>query len=346
VIDLISEAYNSGASICNICKILDISKRTYYRWFKGDEVKDDERKKAAQNREPTNKLSKKEREKIIKIANQPEFANMTPNQIVPALADQGNYIASESTFYRVLKENNQLTHRGKSKPPTKKPPKPLQATGPNQIWSWDITYLQTQVKGVFFYLYMIMDVYSRKIVGWEVYDSESAEQASIVAKKAYLREGIAGRSIFLHSDNGAPMKGATMLSTLQKLGIMPSFSRPSVSNDNPYSEALFKTLKYNPGFPENPFSAVEEAREWVDDFQYWYNEKHHHSALKFVTPGQRHRGEDHEILAKRKIVYENSKKRNPERWSGKIRDWNSDRIVFLNPGKGIKKEEKIMKKII
>jgi len=193
------------------------------------------------------------------------------------------------------------------------------------------------VKGLFLYLYMIMDVYSRKIVGWEVYETESAEQAAELFRKTYLREGIAGTVLFLHSDNGSPMKGATMLATLEKLGVMPSFSRPSVSNDNPYSEALFKTLKYHPGFPEKPFESIEEARQWVAGFQYWYNEVHHHSALKFVTPGQRHRGEDIEILRKRKQLYEAQRSRRPERWSGATRNWTADQVVFLNPNKSRQK---------
>ena len=140
------------------------------------------------------------------------------------------------------------------------------ATAPNQVWSWDITYLATNVKGVFCFLYLIMDVFSRKIVGWEIYASESAEQASSVLHKAYLREGVAAKDLVLHSDNGAPMKGATMLATLQRLGVVPSFSRPSVSDDNPYSEALFKTLKYCPQFPTKPFESLEEARQWVQSF--------------------------------------------------------------------------------
>ncbi len=129
-----------------------------------------------------------------------------------------------------------------------------------------------------------MDIFSRQIVGWEVYETESAEQASRLFRKTCLREGIVGKDLVLHSDNGSPMKGATMLATLQKLGVMPSFSRPSVSNDNPYSEALFKTMKYYSGFPDKPFDCLGNAR-LVAGFQHWYNEIHRHSALKFVTPG-------------------------------------------------------------
>lgn len=255
---------------------------------------------------------------------------MSPNQIVPALADQDTYVASESSFYRVLRQADQLVHRGKAKRPAHSRPEPLTADAPNQVWSWDITYMATTVKGLFFYLYMIMDVYSRKIVGWEIFDTESAEHASTLFRKTHLREGIAGDALVLHSDNGSPMKGATMLATLQKLGVIPSFSRPSISNDNAFSEALFKTLKYHPGFPEKPFEKIETARKWVDGFQHWYNEVHHHSALKFVTPGQRHRGEDGAILTHRQTVYESARAQNPERWSGKIRNWTQVGSVGLN----------------
>ena len=169
---------------------------------------------------------------------------MPPSQIVPSLVDKGIYIASESSFYRILREDGQLKHRGKAKPRTIVKPEPYVATGPNQVWTWDITYLPTSVKGSFYYLYMIMDIFSRKIVGWEIYENQTDELASVVARKAYLSERIGGKDLVLHSDNGSPMKGATMLATLQNLGVAASFSRPSVSNDNPYSEALFRTLKY------------------------------------------------------------------------------------------------------
>lgn len=341
---LVNEAHSSGARISSVCTLLGISQRTLQRWCEQGGVKFDGRKEAAKLRVPPNKLSEQECRQILNIANQPQYSQMPPSQIVPALADLGCYIASESTFYRVLREAHQLTHRGKSKPPTRIKPEPLEAMMPNQLWSWDITYLATNVKGIFFYLYLIMDIYSRKIVGWEVYETESAEQAALVFRKAHLREGIAGKSITLHSDNGSPMKGATMLSTLQKLGVMPSFSRPSVSNDNPFSEALFKTLKYHPGFPNKPFEHIAQAREWVAGFQCWYNETHKHSNLKFVTPGQRHRGEDIAILEQRSVLYRKAKKQHPRRWSNNIRDWTPETTVYLNPNNSVKKEVKKMSK--
>jgi len=338
VIAWVDEACASGARLSRVCKVLEISPRTLQRWREDGEVKADGRKDAALKRVPANKLTEYERQRIVTLANGPEFAELPPSQIVPTLADQGLYIASESSFYRILREADQLAHRGKAKPPTRKRPAPLQASAPNQLWSWDITYLATTVKGMFFYLYLIMDVFSRKIVGWEVYESESADQAAKVFRKSHMREGIASDFLVLHSDNGSPMKGATLLATLQRLGVIPSFSRPSVSDDNPYSEALFKTLKYHPGFPDKPFETIEEARKWVLGFVRWYNEIHHHSALRFVTPGQRHRGEDVVILQQRRALYEVAKTRHPERWSGLTRNWEPEDTVYLNPGKTRKKE--------
>jgi putative transposase len=336
VITLIDEAGEGGARRSHACRVLEISVRTLQRWREDGDVKADGRKEAGTQREPANKLCEHERRQILDIANAPEFASMPPNQIVPALADQGLYLASESSFYRILREADQLARRGKAKPPARRRPMPLQASAANQLWSWDITYLATTIKGRFFYLYLIMDVYSRKIVGWEVYETESAEQAALVFRKAHLREGIGAQSLVLHSDNGSPMKGATMLSTLHRLGVMPSFSRPSVSDDNPYSEALFKTLKYHPGFPDKPFDSLQEARQWVVGFQHWYNELHRHSGLKFVTPAQRHRGEDGAILEQRHALYEAAQERHPERWSGPSRNWEPEKIVYLNPGKPMK----------
>jgi len=333
VIAMIAEACSSGARLVKVCQAVTLSPRTVQRWQRPGVVLSDGRKAASRNRVPTNKLSEAERADILETANQVKFANLPPSQIVPKLADEGRYLASESTFYRILRAEKQLSHRGRAKAAINKRPEGVLATTPNQLWSWDITYMGTTVKGLFFYLYLIMDVFSRKIVGWEVYAEESADHAAKTFRKAYLREGIAGRPLRLHSDNGSPMKGATMLGTLHNFGVMPSFSRPSVSNDNPYSEALFKTLKYHPGLPDKPFDTLEETRLWVTGFQQWYNEEHQHSALKFVTPGQRHRGEDKELLNRRTVLYAMAKAAKPERWSGNYRNWNRPAVVSLNPQK-------------
>ena len=288
-------------------------------------------KRTVRKAAPHNKLCEGEKEKILEVVNQPEYRDLSPNQIVPLLADKGKYLASESTIYRILRKEKQMKHRLKSKPAGFYKPKALKATGPNQIYSWDITYLMSSIKGKFYYLYLILDIYSRKIVGWQVYDRESAELASDVLEAACLDEKIDKGQIYLHSDNGGPMKGATMLATLQKLGIIPSFSRPSVSNDNPYSEALFRTLKYRPAYPEKIFSSLEGARNWVHAFVSWYNTEHLHSGIKFVSPEKRHQGLDEEILNSRDRVYKEARVKNPNRWSRKTRNWDKIKEVQLNP---------------
>ncbi len=257
-----------------------------------------------------------------------------PSQIVPSLADKGTYVASESSFYHVLKANKLAAHRGKSKPAVRQKPKELTATGPNQIYSWDITYLKSEVAGIFFYLYFFMDIYSRKIVGYGVHEEQSAEHASVMIEAICTAEGISRDQLTLHSDNGGPMKGATMVATLKRLGVIPSFSRPSVSDDNPYSESLFKTTKYCPQYPGKPFESVHAALGWVKTFVAWYNEDHLHSGIRYVTPGSRHRGEDMEILSARDKVYAAAKKRRPNRWSRQTRNWGHIKDVFLNCLKG------------
>lgn len=336
---LINEALHTGACQAAACEAAGISPRTFQRWPGGGSVKTDGRP-TAERKAPANKLSRKERALIVTTCNSAEYASLPPSQIVPALADQGMYLASESSFYRVLREAGHVQHRGKTLPPRKRhKPSSFCADGPNQVWSWDITYLATTVQGIFYRLYLIMDVYSRKIVGWEVHADETAALAAELVEKACWAEQVRRDQLVLHADNGSPMKGATMLARLQKLGIRPSFSRPSVSNDNPYSESLFGTLKYTPAYPTQPFDSLNDARVWVRNFVQWYNGTHRHSALKFVTPAERHQGKDREILHRRKAVYEAAKRLNPERWARATRNWDHIDTVWLTPDKNDQKEE-------
>lgn len=256
--------------------------------------------------------------------------------MVASLADTGIYMASESSIYRILRENKLLAHRGRSKKPSYEKPMELIAKKPNEIWSWDITYLKGPVRGEFFYLYMFIDIFSRKIVGWDVHNCESMENSSQLVRRICMRENIQENQLHLHADNGGSMKGATMLVTLQKLGVVPSFSRPSVSNDNPYSESLFKTLKYCPEYPLDGFIDIKTAKIWVEKFVNWYNNIHKHSGIKFVTPSEKHSGLDIEILEKRKLVYKKAQEKNPNRWSKEIRNWNYVQEVSLNPLKNKK----------
>ncbi len=326
VIELIDEACRSGSRKRPACELLGLSVRTVQRWQRQGLI--DQRKGSRAC--PANALNEDERDQIEKILVSKEYSDLSPNQIVPRLADQGVYLASESTMYRLLRQQELDRHREASKPATHSHPKTLIATGPNQVWSWDISYLPTSVRGIFFYLYLVLDIYSRKIVAWQIHDCEHTDHASDLMIQACIDEQVCVDQITLHSDNGSPMKGATMLATLQALGIMPSFSRPSVSNDNAYSESLFKTLKYRPEYPDLPFMNIVEARKWVAGFIDWYNYEHLHSAIRFVTPNDRHLGNDQKILEGRARVYAQARQKHPERWSGDLRDWSIIEQVELN----------------
>lgn len=326
----LQEAVASGARWHQACQAIDLSLRTAQRWRDGETVRADQR--PVRVYEPQHRLTEAERNEMLAIANSDEFGHLPPCQIVPRLADQGRYIASESSFYRVLKAANQLKHRRSERPaqPRTKP-KALVATAPNQLYSWDISYLPTTVKGQFFYLYLVLDVFSRKIVGWQVFAEESSPLASQLIRDICKSEGIIANQVTLHSDNGSPMKGATMLATLQQLGIAASFSRPAVSNDNPYSESLFKTLKYRPSYPLIPFEDVTHARKWVSALVDWYNHEHRHSGIRFVTPAQRHQGVDRHLLARRYQLYQAARQAHPQRWVGPTRNWAVIDYVLLNP---------------
>ena len=329
-IELINEARVSGSRLKPACDELNISVRTYERWIKEGEVKRDQRP-LVKRPTPKNKLTKEERDEIIKTVNSPEYADLATSQIVPKLADEGRYIASESTIYKILKEEKMNAHRGRSSIPVKREPPTHIATSPNQVWTWDITWLNAVIKGQYYKLYLIIDMFSRLIVGHEVWEDEKAEHAEHLIRKATLAQGTAGRPLVLHSDNGSPMKAATFQATLEKLGIQSSFSRPRVSNDNPYSEALFKTMKYRPKYPFNGFKSLEDARKWVDKFVNWYNKTHLHSGIKFLTPFQRHYGLDQEIMKKRNETYAIARAKHPERWSKNTRNWSLPEYVSLNP---------------
>ena len=333
IITLVQEAMDSGARQDRACEVISLNERTLQRW-QSDQSRGDKRPERTQI--PTNQLSELEREHLLNTVNSEEFGSLPPSQIVPILADRGVYIASESTFYRVMRAENMLKHRGADRPAQRRhKPRALSATAPNQLYSWDITYLPTLVMGIYFYLYLFIDIFSRKIVGWQVYDSESSELAGEVMRDICVCEGIEQNQVILHSDNGSPMKGATMLATLQALGVAPSFSRPAVSNDNPYSESLFRTMKYRPVYPRKAFESLMAARQWVGQFVQWYNHEHRHSAIRFVTPAQRHSALDTDLLSKRTIVYKAAQSKHPGRWSGDVRNWEPVRVVHLNPDQKI-----------
>lgn len=331
-IELIHEAVAAGARKSRACEVLEITVRTYQRWLEDGAVKADGRPDAV-HPIPSQALTECERQNVLGVLNSPKFSSMPPSQVVPRLADEGIYLCSESTMYRVLRAEDQQHHRGRSKRPEKKPLATHVAMAANEVWCWDITWLPGAAKGIYFYLYLMLDLFSRKIVGWEIHEVESSENASNLLRKACMKEGISKNPLVLHSDNGSPMKGASMLETMNSLGVISSFSRPRVSNDNAYAESIFRTCKYRPNYPYKGFADITEAREWVLRFVTWYNREHRHSGIKFVTPQERHEGRDKEILSNRKDVYEQAKLKFPRRWTGATRNWDRIDSVWLNPEK-------------
>jgi len=330
ILEAVRHAQASGARLAAACRHAGVSERTVQRWRRDP---GEDRRRGPLRRLP-NALTADEELQVLRLLTSGRFRAMSPKQVVPLLADEGVYLASESTLYRL-----QRRHRLRA------PIRPIhrtveararrvhRATGKNQVWSWDITWLPTTVRGRFLYLYLIMDVWSRRIVGWTIAERESSALAARLVEQTCRDEGIDPRGLVLHSDNGNPMRGSTMLATLRWLGIVPSFSRPHVSDDNPYSESLFRTLKHAgaPAYPRRPFASVDEARAWIGRFAAWYNGEHRHSAIRYVTPDQRHSGGDHAILLRRTGIYETARRTTPLRWTRRIRDWSPIRLVELNP---------------
>lgn len=337
---LVEQALHRGARLDPAARMLGLTARTVQRWRSQDGGYD---RRNGPKTAPANKLSPYERQQVLSVSNSSEYRDLSPRQIVPRLADEGRYVASESTFYRILQTEGQLAHRESCRPVKHRRPKEKKATGPCQVWSWDITYLRSTVRGQFFYLYMILDVWSRKIMAGTVFSVERDQNSALLIMDAICHHNTDPEGLILHSDNGSPMKGSTMLATLQQLGVMPSFSRPSVSNDNPFSESLFRTLKYRPEYPSHPFASIQQAQQWVDWFVQWYNSEHRHSEIRFVTPDERHYGQEKAILEKRKGVYELARQKNPGRWTRQTRNWEPIEVVVLNPAPKRPSEEGLNK---
>ena len=282
---------------------------------------------------PAHGPSEEERRAIVEVSNSSAYRDLSPWQIVAQLADSGRYLGSESSFYRVLKQNDLLSHRQKSKAHVDSRPRALLARNPNEVWSWDITYMNSPLRGAYYFLYLVEDIFSRLIVGWPLEEVESGAPLSECSVRLPLAIPCSWQARSISLAACSAMKGATMLATLERLGVAPSLSHPSVSDDNPYFESLFKTLKYRPSYPDGAFGGLDQAREWVRHFVQWYNTEHHHSAIRFVTPQSRHLGLDKAILAKRSAVYKNAKRLNPLRWSRHTRNWSAITEVHLNPKK-------------
>ena len=317
VLALVEEAIAAGARQHAACGMLGISPRTIQRWRKVACAQDRRKGRASA---PRNVLTPAERAQALDILRSEGYAQFSPRQIVAKLADQGRYVASESTFYRLQRAQVNATPDPR---PRRQPAIRVehQIVARDQIWSWDITYLQTPVRGRYYYLYMFIDLFSRRIMGWQVHDQESMEVAARLIQLTCEENAIDANGLVLHSDNGGPMRGEMMLATLRRLGIVPSFSRRGVSNDNPFAEALFRTLKQRPTYPARPFSSLLAAHAWIAHFVSWYNSEHLHCGIGFVTPDERYYGHDAARLAQRRKVYEQARFAQPARWSRPPRSW-------------------------
>lgn len=335
MISLIREAIIAGARQSEACRILGITARTLERWQKQQAGGQDQRR--GPHTPVAHRLSEAEKDEILAHANRPELRNLSPERVVATLADEKIFICSERSLRRVLTERGQAAYRGRAKPASvAHKPHEYVATEPLRVLSWDITYLRnSHVRGSFFFLYLYVDVWSRRILGWAVHEEQSSECASELLRNVCSEHAIEANAAVLHQDNGAPMKGATFLATLDALGITKSFSRPGVSDDNAYIEALFRHLKYVPNYPKGGFASLEESRAWVSHFVDWYNHHHLHSAIGLVTPDARHHGRDIEILSARQDLYELAQKRSPRRWTRAPRKWDRPLVVTLNPDRTI-----------
>lgn len=334
VFELLDEGVSRGARLAKCCEALGLSLRTIERWKKG--ATEDLRR--GPKTIPAHQLSEAEKDEMVRLVSQPAYRNLSPEQIVAKLADNGRYICSERSLRRVLAERRLDRYRQRSKPSSgRRKPRSHVATEPLQVLSWDITYMKNAaVRGSYFYLYLFIDIWSRRIVAAEVHDSQQTELAAELLAELCEKHSIRGGELVLHSDNGAPMKGSTMLATMQALGITPSFSRPGVSDDNAFVEALFRHLKYAPTYPRNGFLNLQTARDWAARFVAWYNTEHLHSSIGYVTPDDRHHGRDIALLHNRRRVYLDAQQRNPRRWTRSPRAWDYVSMVTLNPDRAVR----------
>lgn len=260
-------------------------------------------------------LSDQEREQVRDCLNSPRFQDKSPRQVYATLLDEGRYLCHWRTMYRILQMYGEVKERRQqSRHPVRIKPE-LVATQPKQIWSWDITWLPTEVKGRFFYLYVILDIYSRYVVGWMIETKESGELAKQFIAQTCVQQRVERDQLTLHADRGAPMRSQGVAALLQDLGIKKSHSRPRTSDDNPFSESQFKTMKYRPDYP-GKFEAIEAAKVWARRFFQWYNEEHYHSGLSLLTPQMVHEGQSEQVCAQRQLVLNDAFAQHPGRFKG------------------------------
>lgn len=304
------------------CQVLDIPRSRLYP-----------RQRAAGSPRPTpaHALSTEERAEVRSVMNSEPFVDRAPRQIYATLLDEGRYLCHWRSMYRILAAHDEVRERRKQrKHPVYQKPE-LLAEGPNQVWSWDITKLRGPAKWTHFALYTVLDIFSRYVVGWMIAERESAELARQLIATAAANQQIQPEALTLHSDNGKPMKAKTLALLLSDLGINKSHSRPYVSDDNPFSEAQFKTLKYHPDYPER-FGCIQDARAWAQPFFQWYNHRHYHTGLNLLTPASVHYGQADAVRQQRQAVLTAAYSQFPRRFSrGKPVVKGAPDAVWINP---------------
>ncbi len=304
---------------------LAIPRASFYRWLKPTA------KEPRPRPTPPRALRAEERLEVREVLNSEEFVDHAPAQVYASLLDRGIYHCSVRTMYRILGENREVRERRDQlrHPEYTKPE--LLATGPNQVWSWDITKLLGPVKWTYYYLYVIIDIFSRYVVGWLLAERESAALAKRLIEETIEKQGAAEDELTLHSDRGPSMKSSTVAQLLGSLGVNKSHSRPYTPNDNPFSESQFKTLKYRPEFPKR-FGSSQDARAFCRGFFPWYNEEHHHSGIGLMTPSAVHYGEDRVIYERRRVVLLTAYSTHPERFVRRPpRPPSLPEAVWINP---------------
>jgi len=309
------------------CAAFGIARSTYYR--ERAPVQGPKRRRGS----PSRRLSDTERKAVLDVMHEPRFIDLAPAEIHATLLDQGQCLCSVRTMHRVLAENAEARERRDQLRHPKYAAPELLANAPNQLWSWDITKLLGPEKWTYYYLYVILDVFSRYVVGWMVAHRESAALAQKLIEEVYFRQGIGKGQLTLHADRGASMRSKPVAFLLADLGVTKTHSRPHVSDDNPYSEAQFKTLKYRPDFPDR-FGAIQDARSHCQDFFQWYNDEHHHSGLAMLTPADVHYAMVVQRLAERQRVLDIAFKAHPERFPrGRPTTQRPPREVWINKPK-------------
>jgi putative transposase len=316
-----------GFGIAPVCSALAVSRASYYRRLCPDV------KPCAKRRQPARALSPDERKCLLELLHEPRFVDLAPAEVYSTLLDEGRYIASERTMYRLLEANMEVRERRDQLRHPKYAAPELLAVQPNQLWSWDITRLLGPSKWTYFYLYVILDVFSRYVVGWMIAHRELKSLAKKLIAETCHRQGIQPNQLTIHADRGSSMTSKPVALLLADLGVTKTHSRPHVSNDNPYSEAQFKTLKYRPDYPER-FGSIEHARSFHIDFFTWYNTEHHHEGIALLTPHDVHHGLASRRLAAREAVLAEAYRAHPERFpNGTPRPAQLPTAVWINKPK-------------